>query len=136
MGIRFLKQSLFWMVLFSTAVRAGLSHASEAKTDAHLAPAATQPAGVASQFHRYQGSEGNKKYYLSINSKLDGLKQAFVETENAQGNYGLADEATKLKAGSQQYMPNLNTALVSISIDFRTEPPEQKTGRGWYHSAP
>lgn len=116
MGIRFVKQSLFWMVLISATVSASLSHASEAKADlSTLHQLQIDLLEVASQFHRYQGSESNKKYYLSINSKLDGLKQAFADTENALENYGLTEQSEKLKANSTQYMQNLNTALASIS---------------------
>lgn len=115
MVIRVFKQSLFWMAFVCASVSATLSHANEAKTDLRtLHQLQLDLLEVASQFHRYQGSEGNKKYYLSINSKLDGVKKALTDTENALDKYGLSQEAQALRNNSKQYLQNLNTALASI----------------------
>ncbi|MDX1692958.1 MAG: hypothetical protein R3208_04285 [Ketobacteraceae bacterium] len=114
MMMRVFKQSIFWIAVSCAALHASWAHA-EAKLDLRtLHQLQLDLLEVASQFHRYQGSEGNKKYYLSISSKLDGVKKALTDTVNALENYGLTNEAQTLKTHSQEYLKNLNTALASI----------------------
>ncbi|MCG8670335.1 MAG: hypothetical protein MI867_13030 [Pseudomonadales bacterium] len=94
---------------------AGLAHSNDTAKDLrHLHNVQLDLLEVASQFHRFQGSEGNKKYYLSITSKLDDLRNALSESEAALNRYTLAPEAQAIKDNSQLYLQNLNTALSSI----------------------
>lgn len=111
MAIRLLQFSLFWLALAFS----GLSQANETAQDLRtLHQVQLDLLEVASLFHRYQGSEGNKKFYVEITNKLDDVKSALASTETALTRHNLVAEAATLNEAKTQYLQNLNTALASI----------------------
>ena len=111
MVIRLLNVSILLIaVCFS-----GLSSANEAITDLRtLHKLQLDLLEAASLFHRYQGSEGNKKFYTSITDLLDDVKKSLSESEAALIRHNLTAEAQTLKSNATTYIKNLNTALAAI----------------------
>lgn len=111
MGNNLIKISILLLTMFFSSLSLGNESATDLRT---LHNVQLDLLEVASLFHRYQGSEGNKKFYASISSKLDGVKKALTDSQAALTRHNLTTEAQTLKENSKQYLRNLNTALSSI----------------------